>query len=161
MFVRAKQAGGRTYHYLVASERTAGGKVRQRTVAYLGRQATLEAAIEEVAKQIAWSEHYREVGRQRMAEALAKLGDPCPVPRPKRRGARWANKLRSSYWWWHEREEVAKRTDPALYARLGKFLELAGRNAQEAAAVVASVAPLVAAEKRTLSGLAAQIHGQV
>jgi hypothetical protein len=52
VFVRVKQQGGRVYHYLVAAERS-GGRVRQKTVAYLGDYPSVEAALEGLPAEIA------------------------------------------------------------------------------------------------------------
>jgi hypothetical protein len=51
-FVRAKKRGDRTYHYLVESFRTSQGKVRHRTVAYLGEYATVDQALAELPLDI-------------------------------------------------------------------------------------------------------------
>ncbi len=52
MFVRVKKQGGRVYHYLVAAERS-GGRVRQKTVAYLGDYPSVEAAHDGLPAEIA------------------------------------------------------------------------------------------------------------
>jgi len=44
MFVRAKRHAGKTYYSLVESRRK-GGRVRQRTVCYLGQYPTVDAAV--------------------------------------------------------------------------------------------------------------------
>jgi len=61
-FVRAKKQGERVYHYLVTSERI-GHRVRQKTVAYLGRYPSLDAALSGLASEI--ERHTREAARYR------------------------------------------------------------------------------------------------
>jgi hypothetical protein len=52
MFIRKKQTKrGTAVYYLVESQRV-NGKVRQRSVAYLGRENTIESAIAEVNERI-------------------------------------------------------------------------------------------------------------
>src|ERR1041384_249019 len=52
MYVRCKVRDGRAYHYLVTTERK-GGRVRQRTVAYLGDYPTVAAALAKLPDEIA------------------------------------------------------------------------------------------------------------
>jgi hypothetical protein len=68
MFVRAQQRKSGTYHYLVKSVRE-GGKVRQKTLLYLGQYATVETALEELPKDIEYlkqevDEWRKEVGQR-------------------------------------------------------------------------------------------------
>lgn len=50
-FIRTKQQHGHTYYYLVENRRE-GGKVRQKVIVYLGRHATVAAALEETQRRI-------------------------------------------------------------------------------------------------------------
>lgn len=51
MFIRVKNRQGLSYHYLVESERE-GSKVKQRTIAYLGKSKSLEEAIKACFKDL-------------------------------------------------------------------------------------------------------------
>ncbi|MHC4403112.1 MAG: hypothetical protein ACYTG0_25910 [Planctomycetota bacterium] len=51
MFVRKKKRGKYTYHYLVESVRE-NGKVKQKTLLYLGDYATIDAALEGLPKDV-------------------------------------------------------------------------------------------------------------
>ncbi len=51
MFIRSKEVRGRTYHYLVESQRV-NGVPRQRVIAYLGHYKTVEEAVVKLPKAI-------------------------------------------------------------------------------------------------------------
>jgi hypothetical protein len=70
-FVRTKWIGDHGYHYLVEGHRK-GGEVRQVVLAYLGRHATVEAALEAALAKL--RDHAR-----REAEAVARLGLASPA----------------------------------------------------------------------------------
>ncbi len=120
MFVRVKQQGGRVYHYLVAAERS-GGRVRQKTVAYLGDYPSVEAALEGLPAEIAkLKEEAHECAaradRVRLylgAGVLEKNGGE--VPRSTRvRGqgmSQHGRKVCSEYW---NRRERAERCDELI-----------------------------------------------
>src|SRR5947208_1043088 len=55
MFVRNKRIGSKDYHYLVSTSRD-GGRIRQRTLAYLGESPTLLPALAHWDREIAQSE---------------------------------------------------------------------------------------------------------
>ena len=51
-FIRKKQQKGKSYYYLVVNQRD-GGKVKQKVIAYLGKHATLEAALQAMQQRMA------------------------------------------------------------------------------------------------------------
>ena len=124
-FVRVKRTpAGSAKHYLVSSERVAG-KVRQRTLAYLGDYRTVEEALEHLPVDIMlcrWGlRRYRD-------------GEPCMVRRYFRGQPGWApprdefyrriERVRSGFNWWREpqfKNEI--RRLEALKARLAELQE--------------------------------------
>jgi hypothetical protein len=69
MFVRAKEAKGRRYLYLVEGRRV-GGAVRQKTLCYLGPLSNLTAGVPDAAKKrvdarirVDWNKTEEEIGR--------------------------------------------------------------------------------------------------
>ncbi len=76
VYVRAKQQGGRVYHYLVATERV-GNRVKQKTIAYLGEHPTVKAALESLPKEI---EKAKEEAR---GEATRRRGEVWKASRVK------------------------------------------------------------------------------
>jgi hypothetical protein len=100
MFVRKKGS----YHYLVASQRTASG-VRQTTLCYLGEFATVDAALAGIPEKIAY--HQKELKKYDDDMASSKearrqyFPDEQEPPRPTRRGwkQRASYRLRTHYWW--------------------------------------------------------------
>lgn len=63
-FIRAKRIGETTYYTLVESRRE-GSKVRQVSIASLGRCATVDDAIEVEQNYLADQRRYAEYGRKR------------------------------------------------------------------------------------------------
>jgi hypothetical protein len=126
MFVRRKMQNGRTYHYLVASER-AGGRVRQKTIVYLGEYQTLDAALESLPVEIAKvKEEARRCSvkadetRNRMHPAWIERNN-AEVPRPRREGCQMANKLFGRYWFYSERAVTCEQRAREMSARLAKL----------------------------------------
>jgi AP2 domain len=64
-FVRRKKIDGNWYCYLVSSERV-NGKVKQRTLAYLGKHATVEAAYEH------WHRESKKPGKKTHATMMLR-----------------------------------------------------------------------------------------
>jgi hypothetical protein len=52
-FVRLKNINGNQYFYLVANQRTANGKVRQKTIACLGHSPTAARAVTDLKARLA------------------------------------------------------------------------------------------------------------
>jgi hypothetical protein len=76
MFVRVKRtARGTLKHYLVQTFRE-GGKVRQRTVAYLGRFPTVGDALRELPAKIAMEERILSRERARWGNRRRKKRNP-------------------------------------------------------------------------------------
>jgi hypothetical protein len=126
MFVRAKRQGEKVYHYLVATERQ-GSRVRQKTVAYLGKHSTTQAALEALPGEIAQLEREAkecagkaEATRQRMNPAwLARNNGE--VPQPARGGLSTARKLFGHYWYLHKREQTCEQKARFKAAQLEKL----------------------------------------
>ncbi len=122
MFIRAKRQGERTYYYIVRSERV-GGRVRQKTIAYLGEYPTIEAALESLPLEIAKvKEEARRCSvkadeiRNRMNPAWIERNNG-EVPRPAfRRRCSFRN-----YWRYHKRVEVCEQRASEMSARLAKL----------------------------------------
>ncbi len=126
MFVRAKQQGGRVYHYLVTAERC-GGRVQQKTVAYLGDYPSVEAALEGLPAEIAkLKEEAHECAakadalRQRMLPAWIERNDG-EVPRARQRGGQIINKMFSRYWSYSERAQLCEQRAREKAAQLDKL----------------------------------------
>jgi hypothetical protein len=126
MFVRAKRQGEKVYHYLVATERQ-GSRVRQKTVAYLGKHSTAQAALEALPGEIAQLEREAkecagkaEATRQRMNPVwLARNNGE--VPQPARGGLSTARKLFGHYWRLHKREQTCEQKARFKAAQLEKL----------------------------------------
>jgi methionine salvage enolase-phosphatase E1 len=75
MFIRTKKIGKRVKFYLVENARE-GGKVKQKVLAYLGENETVEAAIAQLER---WIEHdSRPDAKARHAARLQKLESVVP-----------------------------------------------------------------------------------
>lgn len=127
MFIRTKQKrNGRAFHYLVKSERHEG-RVRQKTLVYLGEFSTIEAALEGLPALVAkWTKVATACAAK--ADAARQLMHPAwiernggVVPRPRRRGLQSASKLFSSYWFYHEGIRVCEHRARDCAARLDKL----------------------------------------
>ncbi len=126
MFVRTKQQGGRTYHYLVTTVRS-GSRVRQKTIAYLGEHADIGAALNALPVQISNLREKAHVCAAK-ADALRERMHPLwiernggDVPRPKRTGLSTSNKLFGWYWYYHEQAEVCEQRSREKAAQLDKL----------------------------------------
>ncbi len=126
MFVRAKQQGGRVYHYLVTAERCAG-RVRQKTIAYLGEHATIGAALETLPVQIAKLREEAHVCAAK-ADALRQRMNPAwiernggEVPRPKHIGLSTANKMFRRYWSYSQQAQLCEQRAREKAAQLDKL----------------------------------------
>lgn len=102
-FVRTKTRNGKRRYHLVENYRE-DGKVRQRTIAYLGEYPTIEAAIEGLTQEIQ-RRHQRAESSRREADAVRQRMHPNwiarnggEVPKPRREGARFSRKLFGRYW---------------------------------------------------------------
>ena len=129
MYVRAKRQGGRTYHYLVTSERR-GGRVCQKTVAYLGAYPSLAAALERLPGRI---EHYRALALRcsQKADAAKTRCHPAwlernggEVPNERRRGVRLRDDPTKQYWTFTEMATAFEQRSRGLSARLAKLRAL-------------------------------------
>lgn len=69
-FIRKKTINGREYHYLVESYRS-NGKVKQKTLAYLGRHPSVQAKVEWLGRRLRTWQSQAEENRAK----LEKLGD--------------------------------------------------------------------------------------
>jgi hypothetical protein len=125
-FVRAKKQGQCVYHYLVTTERQ-GGRVRQKTIAYLGDHPTLQSALDALPREIA---QLREAAFKFAADAEAARGQMHPawiernggeVPRRRRGGLLTASKLFSRYWSCREQAEASEQQARLKEAQLSKL----------------------------------------
>jgi hypothetical protein len=137
MFVRKKVVKGGTYYYLVQSGR-AGGKVRQKVVAYLGTYATVQEALEKIPAEV-------ERLRQRAADYRARAEDARrqvspsaikanggEVPRRHRPGLPLRRNPAGWYWIWRDGAESYERRAAGLQHRLHALQALArDRGAQD------------------------------
>lgn len=116
MFVRCKVRDGRAYHYLVATVRD-GGRVRQKTVAYLGDYPTATAALEGLPAEIA---KLREEAHECAARAdrvrlylgagtLERHGGEVPRPAQIRSMSQHGRKICAEYWDKHDRAELCDK----------------------------------------------------
>jgi hypothetical protein len=71
-FIRVKWIGDHSYHYLVEGHRE-GGAVRQVVLAYLGRHATVAAALE--AAEAKLRDHARQESEEVARRGLASPAD--------------------------------------------------------------------------------------
>jgi len=113
MFTRSKIVDGKKYYYLVESYRE-GGKVRQRTLAYLGRVGNPDGALDYWEKTLVRYKGFAERANARAQAAREKmkpfdLENGKVLPKPAR-----ANKwnLRGQYWRNMEQvEKILKRAE--------------------------------------------------
>lgn len=102
-FVRTKTRNGKQRHHLVENYRK-DGKVRQRTIAYLGEYPTVEVAIEQLVPEIQRRRQRAESSRRKAEELRQRMhpnwiaSNGGEVPRPRREGLSTANKLFGRYW---------------------------------------------------------------
>ena len=130
MYVRAKTQRGRAYHYLVTAERQ-GGRVRQKTVAYLGEYPNIATALAGLSAQIEmlnrnalrFSQKADHVKGKMPAAWLERNGGDVPPRRP-RPGVKFAYNLVGQYWTWREFAERNERRARELSARLRKLKAL-------------------------------------
>jgi len=105
-YIRAKGKGwqGQPYYYLVEAVRD-GGKVRQRVLFYLGRYATVQAALAGLPADIDKERYLLAKAQANMAAVRERLRLSLSdtVPYPRRAGAQWANRLYGKYWYWEGR----------------------------------------------------------
>ncbi len=140
MFVRCKVRDGRAYHYLVATERR-GGRVRQKTVAYLGDYPSAEAALERLPAEIA---SLREEAHECAARAdrlrlylgsafLAERGGEVPRNTRKLSCSQYAHKVCGEYW---DKRDRAERCDELSRQKSALLRKLrAVRSAHDSTAV--------------------------
>jgi hypothetical protein len=101
-FIREKSSRGRKYFYLVECRRE-GGKVRQRTLAYLGPVGSLEDAIaywqaeaERLQRMAEKAQRQRDEARARVHPAwIERNGGEVPEMASRRH---WAAKICKHYW---------------------------------------------------------------
>jgi hypothetical protein len=131
MFIRAKRQGERTYYYIVRSER-AGGRVRQKTIAYLGEYQTLDAALESLPLELAKvKEEARRCSvkadetRQRMPPAwIERNNDEVPRSTREISVSQYARKQFNIYWYCAERAVMCEQRAHEMSARLAKLRAL-------------------------------------
>jgi hypothetical protein len=130
MFVRKKVSKGGTYYYLVQSRR-AGGKVRQKVVAYLGTYATVQEALEKIPAEVERlrqrAADYRasaEDARRRVSASAIKANGG-EVPRRNRPGLPLRRNPAGWYWIWRGRAESYERRAAELQRRLHALRALA------------------------------------
>jgi hypothetical protein len=152
MFVRKKGK----YHYLVESCRE-GGKVRHRTLAYLGSADTIAGAIAEAEHGLRWCEQHRKpeaelsLFRDWLAErkreqfdALSKVRWFRQACRRRRNGPkrRWDERLNQKL---YEEERTRKLRVDSLEARLARLRPL-----------MATAPPAVAGDREAAEAAVAQ-----
>jgi FtsZ-binding cell division protein ZapB len=71
-FVRAKPRGEKVFYYLVKSERI-GNRVRQKTVAYLGRSPTVAEAVQDLRNSISHARQAAEEWHRKAEDAKSKI----------------------------------------------------------------------------------------
>ena len=104
-YVRSKGGNkrGGTYYYLVSCVRE-GGKVRQRTLAYLGAYPTVDAALQgipaEVARLQAFAVKFTQGAEAKRAQCIPAWLERSggEVPRPGTHGSANFRRICSKYW---------------------------------------------------------------
>jgi hypothetical protein len=132
VFVRCKVRDGLAYHYLVMTERVCG-RVWQKTIAYLGDYATVDAALEGLPTEIAkLKEEARECAvradRVRLYLGAGTLErNSEEVPRSTRgRGqsmSQHGRKVCNEYWFKRERAELCDKLIRQKTKQLNKLRE--------------------------------------
>ena len=129
MFVRAKRRGDKALYYLVRNERH-GGRVRQKTLAYLGESPTLAEAVAGLRASIARGEAEAERLRAEAERWRQKIPWTAAVLSPIKDGVpryvtRSSNRLQDParrYWQAREEAESSERWARRLRSQLDNLL---------------------------------------
>ena len=120
---------GQAYYYLVSCVRE-GGKVRQRTLAYLGAYPTVDAALQgipdEVARLQGQAAKFARGAEAKKAQCIPAWLDRFggEVPRPGTHGSACFRRICSKYWLWMGRAAWYEGRARELSERLVKLQEL-------------------------------------
>lgn len=121
-FIRAKKGKKGTYYQLVENYRE-DGRVRQRVLCHLGRNPTLEAAIEERERYLAWAQRGEQRCREEARLPRHYQEHPDQMPARGSSGRRWVQ----SYW---RRLEEAEHYAHMAQRHATKLKELQACSAQ-------------------------------
>jgi hypothetical protein len=92
MFTRTKMIHGKPRSYLVASYRDRTGKVKQKTVLYLGSADSIRALKDAIRKQIRTLRQERDTAKRDQDWIVS-------IPTPTRRPVRGDSRSTAAYWW--------------------------------------------------------------
>jgi len=126
-FVRAKSSGGRTYYYLVETWRE-GGRIRQRSLAYLGKYFSLEDALaglpDDIGKYRGRVEFWQNAADECEGKYRAIWPSKEEIPRPRRSGLQIHNRLAGRYWRYQDNADAALKWAIEAEERLSKIQQV-------------------------------------